>query len=711
MQREIKWQAARKDEDYNQKGDEKLFSSDPIKSLVKESAQNSLDAVSGIEKQEIIKRYNLFNFPQEYKVCISYELIELSGEAKERWKESIDYKNSYKNLQKILLKYLEEEMNEGDDLLYKNELNQLKETIKLLEGKKPIVLLNITDTNTSGLNGLDLPLKGDKDRKHNKLHKTNRTNISVDGGGSWGLGKNSYSNLSTLGMFLTCTNVENPLKSGAPSKNSEYRIYGTTLNSPAKNYDWSENQILASTWSFGRLSENAYDKENSQDASLEYPNVNRTESFWNEIERAENMFIDCIKGSTGTTVQIPVIKNYKSDIKESELIDVLAQEIEDNCNLYLWPAILSGRLEVNISKNKISHGTREENKKTLEQKIVNPYEEEIVKPYIEIYNENLNRDKLFKNSYSEEGSFFQIDDIDCHIPKTSDWKSSGSLPYSPNLYLKIHDDTHDLENEKLKKYRNALALVRSVGIIIRYEQDQVQASRSDICFSGIVFLGTSESNTDTDIIAEGVIRLSENPSHNRIANNPSDNKLDTYFVIPQGEEHKWGVRRINSNILKPIYSSLKNFLFHRKKSDNKRNEYLESLDQIKLPPEPKEKNYLKFNKRVSTNSIEFIVIAEKGKQIELEFEDFEIVDRGEKGGVLSITKITRTGQRWSNYYSQNNKISMEKSPQENKLKIVNKDKNLKNLKIVLHTKDISNTGIPISNPNLNLNFKQSVRSI
>ena len=98
MQREIKWQAARKDEDYNQKGDEKLFSSDPIKSLVKESAQNSLDAVSRIEKQEIVKNYNLFNFQQDYKVNITYEIIELSGNAKEKWKESIDYKNSYKNL-------------------------------------------------------------------------------------------------------------------------------------------------------------------------------------------------------------------------------------------------------------------------------------------------------------------------------------------------------------------------------------------------------------------------------------------------------------------------------------------------------------------------------------------------------------------------------------------------------------------------------------
>jgi hypothetical protein len=711
MQREIKWQAARKDEDYNQKGDEKLFSSDPIKSLVKESAQNSLDAVSRIEKQEIVKNYNLFNFQQDYKVNITYEIIELSGNAKEKWKESIDYKNSYKNLQKILLKYLTEELNEGDELLYKNELNQLKETIKLLEGDKPIILLNITDTNTTGLNGTDLPKQGDKDRKHNKLHKTNRTNISVDGGGSWGLGKNSYSNLSTLGMFLTCTNVEKPLDAGAPSENSKYRIYGTTLNSPAKNYDWRENQILASTWSFGRLSDLAYDEKNSQDTSLDYPNVNRTESFWDEIERAKNMFIDCIKDNTGTTVQIPVIKNYKSDIKDSDLIDVLAQEIEDNCNLYLWPAILSGRLEVNILKNKISEGTREENKKTLEKKLVNPHEEKIIEPYIEIFNANLNGDEVFEKTYSDDGNLFQIDDIECHLPKTSDWKSSGSVPYSPNLYLKIHEDTHDLENEKLQKYRNALALVRSVGIIIRYEQDQVQASRSDICFSGIVFLGTSEANTGTDIIAEGVIRLSENPSHNRIANNPSDNKLNTYFELPKGEEHKWGVRRINSNILKPIYSSLKNFLFNRKKSENKRNDYLENLDQFKLPPEPKEKDYLKFNKRISANSIEFIIVAEKGKQIELELQDFEIVDRGEKGGSLSITKITRTGDNWSNYYSQNNKISMEKTPQENKLKIINKDKKFKNIKIVLHTKDTSNTGIPISNPNLNLNFKQSVRSI
>ena len=58
-----------------------------------------------------------------------------------------------------------------------------------MESNEPIVILNITDTNTTGLTGLDEPNLADKDKKHHKLHKTNAENISVDGGGSWGLGK------------------------------------------------------------------------------------------------------------------------------------------------------------------------------------------------------------------------------------------------------------------------------------------------------------------------------------------------------------------------------------------------------------------------------------------------------------------------------------------------------------------------------------------
>ena len=47
-----KWQAGRLVKAYNQKNDEKLFSSHPIKSLIKESAQNSLDALNTIIKKK-----------------------------------------------------------------------------------------------------------------------------------------------------------------------------------------------------------------------------------------------------------------------------------------------------------------------------------------------------------------------------------------------------------------------------------------------------------------------------------------------------------------------------------------------------------------------------------------------------------------------------------------------------------------------------------
>ena len=105
---------------------------------------------------------------------------------------AIDYENSYVNYN-VLLNYLKNSKNEGGKLLYKNEYQQLLSTIKKMESNEPIVILNITDTNTE-INGLITNLM-------TKIKNTNcikqMRNISVDGGGSWGLGKNSYSNLSS----------------------------------------------------------------------------------------------------------------------------------------------------------------------------------------------------------------------------------------------------------------------------------------------------------------------------------------------------------------------------------------------------------------------------------------------------------------------------------------------------------------------------------
>jgi len=699
------WQAGRLVKAYNQKNDEKLFSSHPIKSLIKESAQNSLDALNTINKEEVVKKFNLFNFDKKNKVKIRYEIIELSGEAKESWKNAIDYENSYNKLQNVLLNYLKNSKNEGGKLLYKNEYQQLLSTIKKMESNEPIVILNITDTNTTGLTGLDEPNLSDKDKKHHKLHKTNAENISVDGGGSWGLGKNSYSNLSSLGMFITSTNISNPKKAGAPFDNSINRIYGTALNISAHNDEWVEGKNLDSSWNFGILSDQAFNPSNSQDASDEFPKTNRTISFWDNTELAAKLYIDCLESQQGTTVQIPMIKE---SLGEGDLVESLANKIKDTCNLWLWPALISNRLEVEIFTVKISSGSRADNLKKFNQIAVEPSDDPIVSPYIDLF-EKINLQQAFEKQYKDDGEYFLIDNIESKLPKVSDaYSTKGSLSYSPNVYLKIHENTHELEDKDLKNYRNSLAMIRSVGIVIRYERERITGIPNDLCFTGLALLGTSEENKEVNKIAESVVRLSENASHNKIANEPQDNKLETYFELKDEKPHTWGTQRINSNILDPIYNSLKTFLFSNRKSNKKRNDYLEGLDTIGKPPKSKEKTYIKFNKRISPKLIQFIITAGKGKKITLSLHDFTVSERGESGGDLSISKITKENKSWKPYYSQNGKISIEKSPNENIFTMLNRDKTDKSIKIEIELDLTANTGIQLSNPSLNLNYTQKI---
>ena len=61
-------------------------------------------------------------------------------------------------------------------------------------------------------------------------------------------------------------------------------------------------------------------------------------------------------------------------------------------------------------------------------------------------------------------------------------------------------------------------MIRSVGIVIRYEREN-SGIPNDLCFTGLTLLGASEENKEVNKIAESVVRLSENASHN-IANEP-----------------------------------------------------------------------------------------------------------------------------------------------------------------------------------------------
>jgi len=505
-------------------------------------------------------------------------------------------------------------------------------------------------------------------------------------------------------MFITSTNISNPKKAGAPTDNSKNRIYGTALNISAHNDDWLEGKNLDSSWNFGILSDQAFDPRNSQDVSDEFPKTNRTISFWDNTELAANLYIDCLESEQGTTVQIPMLKE---SLGEGDLVESFANKIKDTCNLWLWPALISNRLEIEIFTAKISSGSRADNFKKFNQIAVEPSDDPIVSPYIDLFEKiNLNQD--FEKQYKDDGEYFLIDNIESKLPKDSDAYSKGSLSYSPNIYLKIHENTHELDDKALKDYRNSLAMIRSVGIVIRYEKDRITGIPNDLCFTGLTLIGTSEENKEINKIAESVIRLSENASHNKIANEPQDNKLETYFDLKDEKPHRWGTQRINSNILDPIYNSLKIFLFSNRKSNKKRNDYLEGLDTIGKPPKSKEKTYIKFNKRISPKRIQFVITAGKGKKITLSLHDFTVSERGESGGDLSISKITKENKSWRPYYSQNGKISIVKSPNENIFTMLNKDKTDKSIKIEIEPDLTANTGIQLSNPSLNLNYTQKI---
>ena len=83
MTNKLSWFVDRVGREANVKDFEIKFNQDPYKSLIKESAQNSIGALDSNEKIIIlcliIKKI----------VELEYQLIELSGEAKKQWKKGI----------------------------------------------------------------------------------------------------------------------------------------------------------------------------------------------------------------------------------------------------------------------------------------------------------------------------------------------------------------------------------------------------------------------------------------------------------------------------------------------------------------------------------------------------------------------------------------------------------------------------------------------
>ena len=204
------------------------------------------------------------------------------------------------------------------------------------------------------------------------------------------------------------------------------------------------------------------------------------------------------------------------------------------------------------------------------------------------------------------------------MPKPSEGEqrhTKGSQEYISNTYLKVFDNIDDLDDREIKEFRNCIAIFRSVGIVIRYAKNDLSISRDDVCFTAITMLGTAESSDNINKLAEIIYRYCENPTHNMIANDRKENKLEKYFKA--GKEHFWQKDRIRRELVKPIFNSVQSFFSLKNNNVDDDNDYLKSFFNLNSTPEKNEIKIIKNTKRNEVDEVEITLIAPK-KNYEIE---------------------------------------------------------------------------------------------
>jgi hypothetical protein len=675
MDYEIGWQASRNTEANDPaEAYRKYFATIPTSSL-KESTQNSMDALIGYEdNKEDLKSKTLISFNSSDSVEVTFQLIELSGKAKKEYLENIDFHNS-------LSKYLHNLTNSLDTVVSEEgrvrsssmrESEGIKALLEDIEDvQKPIHIMNIIDKNTHGLLGLDEARSGDKQKNFfGLLHSIFGSKKAV-GGGSWNLGKTSYTEISKLKMFITRSNMSIPIEVDKVKK--QYgRIYGVALTTPASlDIDDETDLTVSGVWTFG-----VHPKEDN-----EFPVKQKNLSIWDEDDLSKKLILDTHTNKEyGTTIQIPFLKNFD----ESDEIDLrkYGEKILKDCYTWLWPAIISNRMKVEVKFTKIS----DTNSKVSFEKI--NFEDieldDYVKNCIDVFtlrrNEILSdsNESIFENRYQESNNYFKVPvEIKLDSKKGRN-RNLKKINYMPETLIKVEPSAGDEVNQA-----NTLAFVRGIGIVVKYER--VKPSRNDLYFHGAMFTGTCFYNEKLDVLAEEYLRLCETPSHNDWWG--EINQLREWFNpdVPnaQFEGHTEAGRSknltIKQNILQPLKTAIIDFFKIEDVESGEDDPYSSRDFEINVGGDKKEKEYKteftpKDRNNLSNEILCKVTVPAKTmlilntKSIKT-FKDPDI--KGSEVEILSITKSTpKTTVILDAKYLESNKndfeLVTEKFLQDNK---------------------------------------------
>ena len=657
MNNKLSWHTERTNDEFDHKGEEDKFQ-DAYKSLIKESAQNSLDAVDSSSK----KITSLFNY-DDVPVNIEYQIIELSGKAKESWKKAVDYDGTYKKFQDEVIRTLKPSETSGADTQSKeSDLKRILRSKKLLEGPEPIYILNIIDTNTVGLDGLDKKTKDGEYRRFASLFRSTKSSIKGEGAGSWGLGKNSYTNVSHLGLFLTCSNPKDINIPGV-EKNSKLRIFGMAINNQALLENVEEDTYLSSYWNFGATKskeEASNELKFESDINQDFPGTNWAKSSWNNKETANQLLVNQLGNNNGTVVQIPALK--VDDFESNNILNELKDKLISESSLWLWPAILSGKLNITISTYKVSEklsSTSKVSSVKVDSQLLTSIDK--VRPYCEIFNKVKNKDS-FDSELGRNVKYLKIDDIAFNIPSDKDEEVKKIKEvHFPTLYMNLVS-VNDLQNEELQEYRNSVAYLRGPGIVVKYEK--IDPKKESIAYAGVLFAGTSHTINKVNKSSEAFIRLSENPSHNTWWPPKSDNKLFVYFG---SKDHAWDWGRSRNRFLLPVKNKISRLFAEATEESGNRNKWMELMYKISKK-DKSDKTHSVSGARIDKNKIQVTVKLEANEEIILALKPAQVSQLygNETGGYVEIKDIFNKGK--SEFKEVNNKnLTVVKS--NNKLKI------------------------------------------
>ena len=674
MDSKLTWHAERTGDGYTHKDDDVYFDS-PFKSLIKESAQNSLDALDSKNKDDS----SLLKYKNE-AVNVEYQIIELSGKAKKNWKEAIDYDGSYKLLVDQLLKTLKPSGSSGTDTISKKEnYQELLKTKQLMSSDEPIYLINIIDTNTVGLDGIDKQTKDGEHRRFSSLFRSTKDSIKGKGAGSWGLGKNSFASISNLGMFISCSNPKD-LKSAGKKPGDKLRIYGMSINHQALLEEYDENNKLSSYWNFGETKTKDETKSNIYDNDVvsKFPSTNWSKSSWNNEEIAKALLINQLGDRNGTVIQIPAIK---VDEFGNNKLEEISEEIIKHCSLWLWPAILTGKLNIKVSTGKIKDPSKPLKIETTEISPEKLSTHNLVEPYCKIF-ENIKENKEFSKEFSNENDYYEIDDIQMQIPDPKNEKLTN--PHFPKLFLK-RININEAQDPEKKDYRNTVAYLRNPGIVVDY--DQIDPKNDKVAYSGVLFAGTSYETNEINKLAEDFLRLAENPSHNRWWTNKQLNKLHVFFG---GKKHTWGQIRLKNKLHKPIVNKIISFFSVSKNSSGNRNKWMENMYVIKKPPVPKKPHDI-IGKRIKQNIIRVTTKLEKEETLILNIKPAQVISLldNEKAGKIEVKNIYEANKTSFRKIINFKNLYVEKYNNKILIKTMDTAKSF-SFDVVLNTKTTSN---------------------